>query len=219
MLLLATQGLPQMEQYRHPNLGRLLQPRHYHQARETHAAGFTWAADNDAYQGWTSEMEQAYEVMIDKLAGAPGCKFVTCPDVFGEAGLTNMLFEEWAPQLLRRGLPPAYVLQDDGVEYEMWTDANEDRWLPWGVMSALFIGGSDDNHYELATERLVREAKRRGLWVHMGRVNSLERMKFAASIGCDSVDGTQWVRWRDRWLQWGLDYLAQLDSSQQRLEL
>ena len=40
----------------------------------------------------------------------------------------------------------------------------------------------------------------RGKWVHMGRVNSTRRIRYAASIGCDSVDGTKWVRWRDRYL-------------------
>jgi hypothetical protein len=37
---------------------------------------------------------------------------------------------------------------------------------------------------------IVAEAKRRGVWVHMGRVNSLKRMRYAESIGCDSADGT-----------------------------
>ena len=34
----------------------------------------------------------------------------------------------------------------------------------------------------------------------MGRVNSLRRLAYAASIGCDSIDGTQWVRYRDTYL-------------------
>jgi hypothetical protein len=33
MLLLATQAQPQMRAHRHPNLGRLVQPRHYGVAR------------------------------------------------------------------------------------------------------------------------------------------------------------------------------------------
>ncbi len=39
----------------------------------------------------------------------------------------------------------------------------------------------------------------------MGRVNSARRIRYAASIGCDSVDGTKWVRWRDAYLDSGLD--------------
>lgn len=37
---------------------------------------------------------------------------------------------------------------------------------------------------------MALEAKRRGKHVHMGRVNSLRRLRFARDIGCDSVDGT-----------------------------
>lgn len=33
------------------------------------------------------------------------------------------------------------------------------------------------------------EIRRRGLWVHMGRVNSLRRLEIAVDFGCDSVDG------------------------------
>jgi hypothetical protein len=42
----------------------------------------------------------------------------------------------------------------------------------------------------------------------MGRVNSLRRLAYAASIGCQSVDGTQWVRFRDTYLRRGLDACA-----------
>ena len=34
------------------------------------------------------------------------------------------------------------------------------------------------------------EAKRRGKQVHMGRVNSARRYRYAEAIGCDSADGT-----------------------------
>lgn len=256
MLLLATQALPTMEKYRHPNLGRLLQPRHHHQARQTHEAGFAWAADNDAFNtaqlGWNDEADAGFVKMVEALSGVPGCKFAVCPDVPGQAGMTNLLWEEYAPLLWRHGLPPAYVVQNfaeeygpAGCEYETWpvrddpwpdaphedlageesasfTDFDlEDRWLPWGEMGALFIGGTHQQFREgLGVSRLVREAKRRGLWVHMGRVNSLKRMTAAMEMGCDSVDGLQWVKWRRQHLPRGLRDLAQLDRfSQPRLPL
>jgi hypothetical protein len=40
------------------------------------------------------------------------------------------------------------------------------------------------------------------------RVNSLRRLAYAASIGCDSIDGTQWVRFRDTYLRQGLQACA-----------
>lgn len=36
---------------------------------------------------------------------------------------------------------------------------------------------------------LTTEAKRRGKWRHMGRVNSGERLRRADAMGCDSADG------------------------------
>lgn len=199
-MLLATQAEPQMLTYEHPNLGRLVQPRHYSSIEATAERGCPWAADNDCFQGLD---EPAFVGMLDRLAGLPGCQFVVCPDVVGEQGLTDLLFEEWAPQILMRGLPAAYVVQEDGVEYEP-------RGLPWGVISALFIGcAGDAEKLGPRVRALVAEAKRRGLWVHMGRVNSAKRIAYAKEIGCDSIDGTSWVRWRKRWLNTGLTLVSQ----------
>jgi hypothetical protein len=45
------------------------------------------------------------------------------------------------------------------------------------------------------------------------------RLRYSHQIGCDSADGTQWVRWRRRRLRWGLEYLAALDRHAAQLEL
>jgi hypothetical protein len=50
MLLLATQAEPQMVEHDHPNLGRLVQPRHYNALPATIARDVPWAADNDCFQ-------------------------------------------------------------------------------------------------------------------------------------------------------------------------
>ena len=90
------------------------------------------------------------------------------------------------------------MLQEPGVEYEH-------SWIPWASMRALFIGGAT-TAFKLGpeVEEIVAEARSRGVWVHMGRVNSLRRLAYGASIGCDSIDGTQWVRFRDTYLAAGL---------------
>ena len=54
----------------------------------------------------------------------------------------------------------------------------------------LFLGGSTDWKLGPAARALTAEAKRRGKRVHMGRVNSLKRLRYADAIGCDSADGT-----------------------------
>ncbi len=142
--------------------------------------------------------------MLDALVGAPGrCLFVTVPDVVADADATAQLFEVWWRALARRGLPAALVAQD-GVEHlGCWLS------LVWPRIDALFIGGSTEWKLGSAAEALVAEAKRRGKWAHMGRVNSARRIRYAASIGCDSVDGTKWVRWRDAYLDAGLGLVTE----------
>lgn len=63
---------------------------------------------------------------------------------------------------------------------------------------------------------LVAEAKRRKLMAHMGRVNSLRRIRTAIDFGCDTIDGGQFSRWGDvklaRSCQW---IAAELERSKQ----
>ncbi len=112
VLLLVTQAMPQMRRHGHPNLGRLVTPRHFCSLHQHD--GWSWAADNDCFQRLDPH---AYCVMLDALVGAPGrCLFVTVPDVVGDAHATARLFEVWWCALARRGLPTALVAQD-GLEH------------------------------------------------------------------------------------------------------
>ena len=196
MLLLATQAEPQMVEHAHPNLGRLIQPRHYNALPATIARGVPWAADNDCFQRLDAH---AYYAMLDRLHHIGGrCLFVAVPDVVADAYATARQFERWWTGPARRGLPVALVAQD-GLEHM-------GRWMSmvWPRIDALFIGGSTEWKLGPAARAFVREAKRRGLWVHMGRVNSVKRIAYAAEIGCDSIDGTGWMRWRNIRLPTGL---------------
>ena len=94
------------------------------------------------------------------------------------------------------------MLQEPGVEYDR-------SWIPWGSIRALFIGGAT-TEFKLGpeVEAIVAEARQRDVWVHMGRVNSFRRIGYSSSIGCDSIDGTQWVRFRDTYLTTGLHSCA-----------
>jgi len=195
VLLLATQAEPQMLAFEHPNLGRLVQPRHFPRIAETAARGVPWAADNDCFQGLDRD---AFVRMLDRLAGLPGCHFVTLPDVVADARATARAFSTWYWALVDRDLPPALVAQD-GI-YELG--------VPWQMIAGVFIGGSTEFKYGEVAYELAREAKRRHKWVHMGRVNSAKGIAYAKAIGCDSVDGTKWVRWRDTYLAEGLQLVS-----------
>lgn len=169
------------------NLGVLSSPRCVYM--DAHDAGFRWAADNDAYLAWD---EPRYRAMLDRIDGMPGCLFVTAPDVVGDAAATLDLFHQWRPDL--NGFPVALVAQD-GLTPER---------TPWDSIRALFIGGTSEWKLGGEAHTLAVEAKRRGLWLHMGRVNTRQRVRWARSIGCDSIDGTAFSRYRRTHLPWAL---------------
>lgn len=201
MLNLVTTAHPTLHQHPgpagelvHPNLGRLVQPRHTSSVEATAAAGIPWAADNDCFQGLDAP---AFYAMCDRLVGLPGCLFVTVPDIVGDARATARQFEKWAPALERRGLPVALVLQD-GLEspaMRPWLEAT------WHRLDAVFVGGSTEFKLGPAAAELALEARDRGLWVHWGRVNTERRIRIIASTSAaDSFDGTKWSRFRKTYL-------------------
>lgn len=164
--------------------GRLVVPRSRDRLDEL--AGMSWAADNGAF---TKFNPVAFTAMIDRDAEHHAtCLFVASPDVFGDPGATREAFEEWEPQIRERGLPVAYVLQTGQA-----MDA-----VPWDRAEAVFFGGGNEFKYGPDGVALVLEAKRRGKWVHVGRVNSPLKIKRWQPLGVDSVDGTGLSRWPDR---------------------
>jgi len=62
--------------------------------------------------------------------------------------------------------------------------------VDWDSFDALFIGGSTEWKLGPEARAFSSEAKARGKWLHMGRVNTWRRYEIAESFGCDSVDGT-----------------------------
>jgi hypothetical protein len=182
VLLLITRAMPSLLAFDSEHIGRLIQPREYGNLSRLIESGIPWAADNDAFQGFK---ETPYEAMLTKIAFLPNCLFVTAPDVVANADATGVLFREWEPIIHLAELPVALVGQDGLTN------------PPWESFEALFIGGS--THWKLGDEarQLVRQAKARGKWVHMGRVNSVRRIRYARAIGCDSVDGSGFARFSD----------------------
>ena len=141
-------------------------------------AGVVWAADNgcfgkgypgdDAWLAWLAGMDPA------------GCLFATAPDVVGDAAATLTRSAPFLPQIRALGYPAALVAQD-GLE---------DLEIPWDDFDVLFVGGSTAWKLGGAARSIIRQAKALGKHVHMGRVNSERRYRYALAIGCDSCDGT-----------------------------
>jgi hypothetical protein len=55
---------------------------------------------------------------------------------------------------------------------------------------------------------LIREAKWRGKWVHVGRVNTLRRIAWCKALGVDSIDGSGFARFTRARLPMGMAALA-----------
>jgi hypothetical protein len=163
---------------------------------------------NEAYLHWLARMvEQEGADPCDP--DQSGLLFAVAPDVVGDSAATLERERVWHMLGWMRhelGVPVAFVGQN----------GQEHRPVPWDDFDVLFLGGSpecvpcgyvkpwDDGrehcpfcHRQLrewklgtAARALVAEAKRRGKRAHMGRVNSLQRVRYANAIGCDSADGT-----------------------------
>lgn len=171
-------------------------------------AGHRWACDNDC--GPRGAKPSAFDparfrAMLDRVestlwdldpTGGEAPSWVACPDVVGDADATQARFDQWSSEIASRGIPVAYVAQDGA----------ESRELPWDQFACLFIGGSTGWKLGQSAEDLADEARRRGKWLHMGRVNSGRRFRHAFDLGCDSVDGTSNSRWANKYfplvIQW-----------------
>jgi len=138
-----------------------------------------WCADNGCFgKGYPGD--EAWFAWLEQHTRRDLCDFAVAPDVVGDAVATMARSLPWLPKIRALGLPAAFVAQD-GLE---------DMDVPWGSFDCLFIGGTTEWKLGPHARALVAQAKALGKWVHMGRVNSERRFKYAAAIGCDSADGT-----------------------------
>ncbi|ONI88165.1 hypothetical protein ALI22I_20475 [Saccharothrix sp. ALI-22-I] len=128
----------------------------------------------------------------------PNLLFVTVPDVPFDARGTARRFCEWATLLSH--LPLAFCVQDGAEKVGIPWD--------WPNLRALFMAGS--TKYKLSQEMadICREGKRRGLHIHGGRVNTLNRIRHMIRLECvDSIDGSGFDRWRDTYIGGGLEFV------------
>lgn len=165
---------------RHPMIGVLTQPASLHRA---YVEPFRiWAADNGCFNPFVS----AKFSLARYLAWLHGfatirerCAFVTAPDVVADAAATWERSQSALPAIRAAGWKAALVAQN-GIE---------DMDIAWDAFDAIFIGGDTAWKLSACAQTVVAEAKRRGKWAHMGRVNSQKRLELAWDFGCDSVDG------------------------------
>jgi len=156
------------------------------------------ALDNAAYSEFNAHK---YGIMIRKWlkVDTPSVHWITVPDVVGNAKGTLKLFKKWHP-VIPAEFPKAFVGQD----------GSEDTEIPFEDFDCFFIGGTTDWKLSQSAADLATEAKQRGKTVHMGRVNSQKRLRYAYYLKCDSVDGTGYSRYCNNELVKALEYLKTL---------
>ncbi|MHB1773396.1 MAG: hypothetical protein ACYCST_16980 [Acidimicrobiales bacterium] len=189
------------------DVGLLIQPDSHLEAK---ALGYRlWAADNgcfakgasfdtDSWFSWVASLPgvtaarfgcagAAYESRLmspgTECPEASGCLFVVAPDVLGDAEATWRRSEPWFDLVRSLGFPVALVAQDGAESHAAMWDESE-RW------DCLFLGGSTKWKLSEDARSCVHEAQVSAKWTHMGRVNSLRRLRTAAAWDLDSVDGT-----------------------------
>ncbi len=163
--------------------------------------------DSGRYSDWEDEAPRGFDCtlymeMLCAFRGRRGCLFVAAPDVVADAFETLRIYPFWSDVIRAAGFVPALVLQDGML-------ANE---VPWRLVGAVFIGGTTSWKLGPQAKSIVGVARSRGLWTHMGRVNSRERINYAATIGCLSFDGGQYSMFPDRRGPEGLQHAAEAVS-------
>ena len=126
-------------------------------------------------QRWWDWLEHTVE-----RYGPDRCLWALAPDVPFNAQATLAESLPWLARIRELGVPAAFAAQN-GSEHGL---------IPWDELDVLFLAGDTEWKTGPIAERLSREAKERGKQVHMGRVNSLQRLRTAEWFGCDSADGT-----------------------------
>jgi len=161
-------------------IGLIMTPRTWHMAKlEKHE--LLWAGDNDCYSGKFNPAVFT-KWLQDNVEWSKRCLFVACPDVIYDAKATLRLFNKWHDIIRGFGYPTAIVLQDG---------MTEDQIKELDV-EAVFLGGSTDWKMGQEALKLLNIAKELGLYRHIGRVNSLKRLRHFIGFA-DSFDGTDYV--------------------------
>jgi C-5 cytosine-specific DNA methylase len=146
---------------------------------------------------------------------------------YGGLDLAAESSPRWAPRLVRRTDPRAstgLTARFPGVPN--LGDIRDVDWCqvePVDVLTAGFPCQDISNagkragitawKLSAAAAELATKAGRRGLWVHMGRVNSHRRLRHADAIGCHSADGTYFAYGPDKNLPKLLGWLTTADAN------
>lgn len=145
-------------------------------------SGTVYCADNGRYgKGWPGYMKwYSWLQRTTTRYGQDNCLFAVAPDMPMDAYATLALSLPWLKAIRNLGVPAAFCAQD----------GSENGLIPWRDIDYLFLAGSTDWKLGPGARLAAAHSNERGIPVHMGRVNSFKRYRYAQQIGCHSADGT-----------------------------
>lgn len=144
------------------------------------------AVDNGAWgcfqrkEQWTPERWQRLVEQHGRIA-----QWVVAPDVVCGGMASLDLSVSWLPWVLERA-NRALIAVQDGMTADDLRDIVSDR-------VGVFVGGSTE-WKEATIGMWGRLCTERGAWCHVGRVNSIRRIRICAASGVHSIDGTSATR-------------------------
>lgn len=162
------------------------------------------AADNGKFgKGWPGHANWWWWLAGQVSAyGSNRFAFAVAPDVPFDAAGTLGESLPWMSRIRSLGIPAAFAAQD----------GCEQLGVPWDELDVLFLAGSTEWKVGPVAHQLTQEARRLGKRVHMGRVNSLKRLRVAEAFGCHSADGTYLTFGPEINLSRLLGWLAELEQ-------
>jgi len=148
----------------------------------TRTEGFPYALDNGAWSAYCqggSFDEKAFLQAVEKLGDRSD--FIVIPDIVA-AGLKSLEFSlEWIERL-EGGAELLLLAVQDGMKPE-----HVEPFI--GKRTGIFVGGTTD--FKLDTLPLwAKLAHDNGTYIHVGRVNTMRRIRYCSGFGVHSFDGT-----------------------------
>lgn len=177
-IYLATSNSPRIrEAIRSGAIGRLCTPSGGSPPTEG-----TWAADSGCFTLGERFSLDRYLAWLDRMKPyADRCLFAPAPDVVGDHEATLRRSLPVLPVIREKGYRAAFVIQD-GASPET---------VPWSEFEVVFVGGSTEWKLGPEAREICEEAARRGVPVHVGRVNSRKRYRYSRDVlRAASADGT-----------------------------
>lgn len=151
--------------------------------------GIKMAIDNGAFSSWMRGFPFMADVFRDHLADAfkngINAEFIVCPDIVAGGKQSLDFSMKWASGELL-GARLALAVQD-GMRPD-----DIDSWM-LKHYTYIFVGGSVEWKWRTVKE-WVDFAHNKKKKIHVGRVGTLDKLRYCEAIGVDSVDSSSFAR-------------------------